>query len=199
LFLTHFSLIICLWCFPCQLNHAWDAIESFDSHLVHHIVTTLMSRYLVIEKNWSSFLTVENDQKNEMPTSRLYSWQLKALSVLIATCLMVTNLFQSPLDTNGHWLWLNHFWSPFDILALMIFIGCQMATKIFHHHQIWANCPSLAPKSGFWWQSKVTKFGLGPIVGLGLCGFTMRPTFFSIHVLSFLRCEDSICFMQLVP
>jgi len=30
LLLTHFLLIICLQCFPHQLNRAWDAIESFN-------------------------------------------------------------------------------------------------------------------------------------------------------------------------
>ncbi len=40
----------------------------------------------------------------------------------------------------------------------------------------------------------------GPNLGpLGLCGFTMRPTFCSFHVLSFVMCDDSIFFMQSVP
>jgi hypothetical protein len=30
LLLTCFSLVIHFQCLPCQLNHVWDAIESFD-------------------------------------------------------------------------------------------------------------------------------------------------------------------------
>jgi hypothetical protein len=41
-----------------------------------------------------------------------------------------------------------------------------MATKIFHHHWIWTNSLGPTLKLGLWWQSKVTKFGLSPIMGL---------------------------------
>jgi hypothetical protein len=37
-----FSLIIHLQCLPWQLNHAQDAIESFNLHLVHHTIATLI-------------------------------------------------------------------------------------------------------------------------------------------------------------
>jgi hypothetical protein len=41
-YLRAFRFVICLWCLPYQLNRAWDAIKSFDLHLAHHTITTLI-------------------------------------------------------------------------------------------------------------------------------------------------------------
>ncbi len=51
-----FSLVICLKCLLYKLNHAWDAIESFDSHVVHHTITTL----IISTQQWEHICCVWN-------------------------------------------------------------------------------------------------------------------------------------------
>jgi len=105
---TCFSLIICLWCLPHQLNHAWNVIESFDLHL-DHLHLTMGTHLLCLES-----ITHHNFQFGPKGFKRLLPFMVQASP-------------SSSTNSSGIWPTMNFF--PTSLPSLWSTAPCPFVNK----------------------------------------------------------------------